>query len=179
MQPGDRSGRTAVATTAATVLLLLAFLPACEREGPRHPVPSAEEVATYFEYAGGVSVEISGNVAQVSVTIDPAEYARGGSLWAKSFPYLFLFSPGTRDAFREHPGLAGVRVMIFHPGGDIVAQALLERTELTEGLWRRALNVAGRARQEGTARPGLMSELVHFGEDHTDHQYNPDYIANP
>ena len=157
--------------------LAVAGATACEREGPEHPVPSDAQIAPYYDYAGQLDVEISGNVAHVSVTIDPADYARGGDLWAKSFPYIFLFSPGTREAFREHPGLGGVRVIIRHPGGDIMAQAMLERGTLTEGTWRRALNVAGRARQEGSERPGLMTDLVHFGEDHTDYQYNPDYIA--
>jgi len=164
-------------TPLLLAILAAAGTAACEREGPGHPVPSAAQIAPYYDYAGLLDVEISGNVAHVSVTIDPADYARGGDLWAKSFPYIFLFSPGTREAFREHPGLGGVRVMIRHPGSDIMAQAMLERGTLTEGTWRRALNIAGRARQEGTERPGLMTDLVHFGEDHTDYQYNPDYIS--
>lgn len=162
----------------APACLLVVLLPGCEREGAERPVPAAEELVRHWEYAGPLSVEVSGNVAQISVTIDPADYARGGDLWAKAFPYIFIFSPGTREAFREHPGLGGVRVMTLHPGGDIMAQALLERGTLAENTWRRALNVAGRARQEGTERPGYMSDLVHFGEDHTDFQYNPSYISS-
>jgi hypothetical protein len=163
---------------ATASLLLLVILPGCDREGPERPVPSAEELAGHWEYSGALSVEVSGNVAQISVTIDPADYARGGDLWAKALPYIFIFSPGTRDAFREHPGLGGVRVMTRHPGGDIMAQAMLERGTLTEATWRRALNVAGRARREGTERPGYMSDLVRFGEDNTDFQYNPSYISS-
>lgn len=162
----------------ASLVLLTTLVSGCDREAPERPVPAAQDVARHFEYAGDLSVEISGNVAQISVTIDPDEYARGGDLWAKSFPYIFLFSPGTREAFREHPGLGGVRVMTRHPGGDIMAQAMLERGTLTEATWRRALNVAGRARREGSERPGLMSDLVRFGEDHTDYQYNPTYISS-
>lgn len=166
-----------LARAPLALVLLLLLVPGCEREAPELPVPSAAEIAAHYEYAGELSVEISGNVAQVSVTIDPAEYARGGDLWAKAFPYIFLFSPGTREAFREHPGLGGVRVLTRHPGGDVMAQAMLERGRLTEATWRRALNVAGQARREGSERPGYMSDLVRFGEDHTEHQYNPDYIA--
>jgi len=175
-----RDGRFEIRGPWALVplLVLVPVMAGCEREAPERPVPSAAEIAAYYDYAGELSVEISGNVAQVSVTIDPGEYARGGDLWAKAFPYIFLFSPGTREAFREHPGLGGVRVMTRHPGGDIMAQARLERGQLTEATWRQALNVAGQARREGTERPGYMSDLVRFGEQRTDFQYNPDYISS-
>jgi hypothetical protein len=165
-------------TAAMLPLLLVApLLPGCEREEER-PVPSAEEVARFYEYEGELSVEISGNVAQISVTIDPDGYARGGDLWAKAFPYIFAFSPATREAFQEHRGLGGVRILTLHPNGDIMAQALLERGTLTPATWRRALEVAGQARREGTERPGLMGDLVRWGEDHTDFQYNPEYISS-
>lgn len=167
---------------AALALALLLALPvgACERLGlddEPPPVPSAAEVERHYDYAGELSVEISGNVAQVSVVVDPEEYARGGDLWAKAFPYIFLFSPATRDAFREHPGLAGIRVMVLHPNGDLMSQALLERGTLTGRGWQMAFQVAGDARREGTERPGLMHDLVRWGEDRTEFQYNPDYIS--
>jgi hypothetical protein len=162
----------------APVCFLFVLLSGCDRGEPDRPTPAAEELVRHWEYAGPLTVEVSGNVAQISVTIDPADYARGGDLWAKAFPYIFIFSPGTREAFREHPGLGGVRVMTRHPGGDIMAQAMLERGTLTEVTWTRALNVAGRARREGTERPGYMSDLVRFGEDHTEFQYNPSYISS-
>lgn len=151
----------------------------CELEQEEFPVPSAEEVREFYEYGGELSVEMLGNVAQVSVTYDPEEFRRGGDLWAKAFPYIFLFSPATRDALEEHRGLGGVRVIARHPNGDIVAQALLSREVLNEITWRRAVNVAGRARQEGTERPARMRDLVDWGEDHTDFEYNPDYISTP
>jgi hypothetical protein len=160
----------------APVLILLA-LAGCEvGEEPDHPVPSSAEVEAYYEYAGDLSVEISGNVAQVRVTYDPVEYRRGGALWAKAFPYIFLFSPATRDALADHPGLGGVRVIAHHPNGDVVAQALLSRGVLTQLTWNRALNISGAARAEGTERPSVMQDLVRWGEDHSEFEYNPEYI---
>ncbi len=148
-----------------------------EEEGFR--VPSAEEVAVYFDYAGDLSVEISGNVAQVTVVVDRDEYARGGELWARAFPYIVLFTPGTRDALNEHPGLGGVRSVVRYGDGTLVARALLERGALTPVSWQRALNVAAEARAQGTERPGFMRDLVRWGEDHTTHEYNPEYISAP
>lgn len=169
-----RGGRAVLAT-----LILLAVAAACDPGGaPDHPVPSASEIEPLYQYAGGLEVEISGNVAQITVRFDPAEFERGGNLWAKAFPFIFLYSPATRDAFQEHPGLGGVRVIGQHPNGDIVAQALLSRGVLNEITWRRAINIAGRARQEGTTRPALMQELVRWGEDHSEFEYNPRYITS-
>jgi hypothetical protein len=161
------------------VLALLVTAVACDPGGdPDHPVPSASEIEALYQYAGGLEVEISGNVAQITVRYDPAQFERGGNLWAKAFPFIFLYSPATRDAFQEHPGLGGVRVIGEHPNGDIVAQALLSRGVLNEITWRRAINIAGRARQEGTTRPALMQELVRWGEDHSEFEYNSTYITS-
>lgn len=139
--------------------------------------PTAEEMAGYFSFSGGeIDVTMSGNVARVTVTLDPESYRAGGTTWARAIPYLFLFTVSTRDAFREHPGLGGVRVRTRHPGGDIMAEALLERGALSDRNWTRAINQAGEARQEATQRPGLMMNVIRWGEDHTDFQYNPEYI---
>ncbi|MEX2532097.1 MAG: hypothetical protein WD960_15135 [Gemmatimonadota bacterium] len=158
--------------------LALALVIGCQPGQEEHPPPAAEEVEPHFTFAGGVSIEISGNVARVTVPFDPEEYARGGDLWAKAMPYIFLFSPGSRDAFEAHPGLAGIRVLSQHPNGDIIAEALLSRGNLNQLTWQRAINIAGAARQEGTDRPGTMQTLVEWGEDHTDFEYNPDYIGS-
>ncbi len=172
---GRRLGHALLLVILAGVLVLTG----CEREEVVHPVPPASEIATYYVWEGGVTAEISGNVAQVSVTIDPEQYRRGGDLWAKAFPYLFIFSPATRDALSDHPGLGGVRVTARHPNGDAIATAMLSRGTLTPGNWNRALSIARDARQEGTERPGRVQDLVRWGEDHTDFEYNPDYIRNP
>ncbi len=155
-------------------------IPGCqtERGGPL-VTPSAEEVASYYEYAGDLVVAMSGNVAQVTVGIDREEYRMGGRVWAMASPYIFLFSPATKSAFEDYSGLGGVRVIVHYEDHTILAQALLERGELSEATWSRALNVAGYARTKGTESPGFMRDLVRWGEEHTDFQYNPDYIQLP
>jgi hypothetical protein len=140
--------------------------------------PAAAELRGYYTWQGGVEIEITGNVARVTVVVDPAPYERGGDLWLKGLPYLFLFSQGTKDALDEHPGLGGVRVVTRHPNGDVIAQALLDREGMTEYRWRQALHLAGRARQEATERPGRMRDLVEWGEDWTEFEYNSRYISS-
>ncbi|TVP75535.1 MAG: hypothetical protein EA352_08085 [Gemmatimonadales bacterium] len=162
-------------------LLLVAAATGCDQipqPGQDRPdPPTAEEMAGYYSFGGGeLDVTMSGNVARVTVTLDPETYRMGGTTWARAIPYLFLFTSGTRDAFREHEGLGGVRVRTRHPGGDIMAEALLERGALSERNWIRAINQAGEARREATQRPGLMMDVIRWGEDHTDFQYNPEYI---
>lgn len=164
--------------SGVTIVLALALLAGCQTEQVDYPTPSAEEIEPHFAFAGGVSVAISGNVAQVTVPFDPEEYALGGDLWAKAMPYIFLFSPGSRDAFDEHPGLGGVRVISQHPNGETIAEALLSRGTLNQVTWQRAISIAGTAREEGTDRPGAMQTLVQWGEEHTDFEYNPDYIGS-
>ena len=84
---------------------------------------------------------------------------------------------GGHVLLEDYPGVAGVRVVTRIRGGPEVARALLARTELTGVLWRRALNIAGRARLEGTEHPSLLEELVRWGEDHTEYEYNPRYTS--
>ena len=141
--------------------------------------PSASDVETYFEYDGSLAVSMSGNVAQVTVVIDQEEYRMGGRVWAMASPYIFLFSPATKEAFEDYSGLGGVRVIVQYEDSGILAQALLERSELNEVTWQRALNVVGQARTQGTESPGYMRDLIRWGEEHTDFQYNPEYIQLP
>ncbi len=164
---------------ALTLVTLAACQPPGRSDAP--PPPSADELADagHWSWEGGVEVEITGNVARVSITVDPAPYARGGDLWAKGLPYLFLFSQGTRDALDAHPGLGGVRIRTVHPGGDVMAEALLSRGTLNDFSWRQALNVAAQARRDATERPGRMRDLVRWGEDHAEFEYNPRYISSP
>jgi len=137
-------------------------------------LPSDDEVVAHYEYAGGLSAEVVGNVANVFVAQDARQLRRGGTLWAKMGPYIFLFSEETRSLFEAYPGLAGVRV-VTRVGNAEVANALLPRDGLTDVQWRRALNIAGRARRDGTETLGLLEDLVHWGEDHTEFEYNPRY----
>jgi hypothetical protein len=143
---------------------------------PNFTLPTAAEVVNSYTYGGNLSVEMSGNVAEVTIVQPAAQLRRGGTLWAKVGPYVILFSRETEDLFRRFPGLAGVRAVTVTPSGAEVARALLPRDTLNNVTWRRALNVAGLARRDGTRRPTLLEDLVLWGEDHTDFSYNSRYI---
>lgn len=137
-------------------------------------LPTADQVVEAYEYSGNVSAEIVGNVAVLTVSQDPQQLRRGGSLWAKVGPYVFLFSVETRQLFIEYPGLAAVRV-ITEVGGVEVANAMLTADELSDVLWRRSLNISGQARRDGTSRMTLLEDLVEWGESHTEYSYNERY----
>lgn len=162
-------------------LFLVGALLGCDQmpgmSSERPSPPTAEQMSGYFSFSGGqMDVAMTGNVARVTITLDPESYRRGGTTWARAIPYLFLFSPGARDAFQEHEGLGGIRVLTRHPGGDVMAQALLERGAMSSRDWTRGINTAAEARRHATERPGLMMDMVRWGEDHTDFEYNPEYI---
>ena len=137
-------------------------------------LPTPSEVTEYYTYDGALSAEVKGNVVTVSVAQDPQLLRRGGSLWAKVGPYIFLFSDETHQLFEDYPGVAGVRV-VTTVGGARVASALLARETLSDVLWRRSLNIAGKARRDGTQRVTLLQDLVRWGEDRTEYEYNPRY----
>jgi hypothetical protein len=118
----------------------------------------------------------SGNVVELRVTQSIEQLRRGGTLWARVGPYIFLFSPGTREILETWPGIAGVRVITATPEGEEIARALLRRDRMNETRWRRSLNLLGHALQEGTERPSRVHDLVNWGEQHTDYQYNPRFV---
>jgi len=152
-------------------------LAACRQSGePALPAPA--EMASYYSYQGGVHAALNGNVAEITVSQPAAQLRRGGSLWAKVGPYILLFSDETRKLLDDYPTLAGVRVITTVGGGPEVARALLARSELSDIQWRRALNIAGRARKDGTARPGLLDDLVRWGEQHTEYEYSKRYVGS-
>ena len=153
--------------------VLAAGLAACAPGGDM-TLPTADEVVSYYEYNAGLSAEIVGNVAVLSAEQSPQQLRSGGTLWAKVGPYVFLFSEETRSLFEDYPGLAGVRV-ITRVGNAEVANALLTHEALSDVLWRRSLNIAGRARRDGTQRMTLLEDLVDWGEEHTEFTYNPQY----
>ena len=156
--------------------LLLGLTSACEERDLT--VPTADEVEEAFTYQGALSVSMSGNVAVVTVTQPERQIRRGGTLWAKVGPYVVLFSQEAEGLFRNYPGLAGIRVVTKVPGGTEVARALLPRDGLNDLTWRRALNIAGLARRDGTQRPTLLEDLVNWGEDHTDFESNPRFTRS-
>jgi hypothetical protein len=138
-------------------------------------LPTAKEVRANYTYDGELRAEVDGNVAVVTISQPAQQLRRGGSLWAKVGPYVFLFTDETHQLFEDYPGLAAVRVITRVRNGPEVARALLKRDDLSGVLWRRSLNIAGKARRDGTARPGLLEKLVEWGEDHTEFEYNPRY----
>lgn len=171
MDVTNRWARTALA------LPLAVFLSACTTGSSADlPLPDAEVVEERFSYPGGLAARMSGNVAEVTITQDPEQLRRGGSLWAKVGPYILLFTDETYQLFEDYPGLAAVRVVSRVPDGTEVARALLRYDELTGVQWRRALNIAGKARRDGTERMTLLEDLVDWGEEHTDFDYNERYL---
>ncbi|MEJ2502730.1 MAG: hypothetical protein P8177_05340 [Gemmatimonadota bacterium] len=139
--------------------------------------PAAEDVAPYYgQHRGVKAVELNGNVVELRVEQPYQQLDRGGSLWARVGPYVTLLTPSTRSVFNDFPGVAGVRVITELPDGDEVARAMLTRTELSDVLWRRTLNILGHALQDGRENPRRLEELTEWGEEHTEFRYNPDYV---
>jgi hypothetical protein len=139
-------------------------------------VPSDDEIEEYYVYeAGTLDAEVKGNVAVVTVSQSAQQLRRGGTLWAKVGPYIFLFSDESRQLLEDFSGLAGIRV-VTTVGDSRVAEALLARDALSDIQWRRSLNIAGHARRDGTQRVTRLSDLVRWGEDHVaEYDYNPRY----
>jgi hypothetical protein len=158
------------------VFPFLALTTACEEVDLT--IPSESAVEEVFQYDGSLSASINGNVVEVTITQPERQLRRGGTLWAKVGPYVLLFSEESEALFRDYPGLAGIRVITTVPGGVEVARALLPRDGLNDLTWRRALNISGLARRDGTRRPTLLENLVRWGEDHTEYTYNPRYIRS-
>lgn len=144
----------------------------CERSDL--PLPDADAVVAAYESDRPLSGDVVGNVAVLRVVQSAQQLRRGGTLWAKVGPYVFLFSEETQGLFDAYPGLAAVRVETT-VGDAQVASAMLTRGELSDVLWRRSLNISGRARTEGTDRMTLLEDLVDWGESHTEYEYNERY----
>lgn len=167
-------------TVLRCAFLLAAVLPAAGCDaigGADERLPDAAEVrAIYGNPAALESVDLRGNVVQLVIRQDLAQLRRGGSLWARVGPYVYLFAPPTRELFERFPAVAAVRVVTLATGEEEVARAMLRRDTLSEVHWRRSLNILGRALQEGTRRPSLLEELATWGEEYTEHGYNPEYV---
>ncbi|HEX6133568.1 MAG TPA: hypothetical protein VFZ24_06380 [Longimicrobiales bacterium] len=138
------------------------------------PTPAAVE-STYARHGLEAEYRYSGNVLEVVVQQPQDQLRRGGPLWARVGPYIYLFTPATRDLFEQYPGIAGVRVITM-AGNVEVARALLVRDALNELTWRRAIHVLGTALEQGTQRPSTMDALARYGEEITTYEYNPRYV---
>jgi hypothetical protein len=143
---------------------------------PATDLPDGEALAAI--YGESAQVTLNGNVAEVRVTQSPEQLRRGGPIWAKAGPYIYLFTPQTQALFNDYGGLGGIRVTTLDGRGELVARALLKRATLNSATWPRAINVAGRARVDGTTRPQTMVDLAEFGQDHTDYEYSQRYAGS-
>ncbi|MEN8375768.1 MAG: hypothetical protein ABFS34_09995 [Gemmatimonadota bacterium] len=164
----------------AVTLALAAGLSGCDRLGiggeRTLSLPSPDEVrAAYSDHPTLTDVRLNGNVVELTFAVQRRNLRRGGSLWARADLFVQLLSPSTRDLLAAHDGVAAVRAITVTNGVE-VGRATLLRDELSELLWQRTLNLLGHALQEGTQRPSLLQDLAEWGEDHTEHQYNPDYV---
>jgi len=157
-------------------LVVVATLSGCHSKGTDRTLPTPAQVKAHYQYKGRMDVKLNGNVAEIEVAQPVDQLRRGGTLWAKVGPYIFLFTDDTEQLFEDFPGLAGVRVITYLRGGGEIARAMLTRSELNDLTWKRALNIAGHARAEGTQDPKRIQDLVDWGEDHTQFKYNPRYV---
>ena len=154
------------------MILLLTFALVGCGERSDLALPSSAEVEANYLYEGSFRADVRGNVAVLAVGQSARQLQRGGTLWAKVGPYIFLFSEETQKLLNDYPGLAAVRVITM-VGESEVANVLLGRDALSDIQWRRALNIAGRARVNGTRKVTLLQDLVRWGEDHVkEYEYN-------
>ena len=160
-------------------LLLVAPLAACDRLLPGRvdmTVPTAAEADSIFQ-AHGIhgTVAISGNVVEVSATQARDQLQRGGALWARVGPFIYVFSPATAELFTAYPGVAAVRARTLLDDEE-VARVQLVRDTLRGGDWQQARRLLAQALREGTARPSRLEALVRFGERFTTYDYNPAWV---
>ncbi len=137
--------------------------------------PTQTEIESYFAEQN-VEVELTGNVVLVTVVQSATQLRRGGSLWAKVGPYIYLFSEPTHQLLVNHPGVGGVRVITQTSGGTRIASVLLRRDTLNDITWRRALNLAGLARRDGSTQITRLGDLVRYGEERTEHEYSSRWV---
>jgi hypothetical protein len=158
------------------VTLIVAPL-ACE-EALDLSLPSESEAGAHYPSSSDLTIRVSGNIVELTVDQPLRQVRRGGSLWAKVGPYIYLFTDETENLLRAYPGVSGVRVITRTGSSKAeVARAFLHRDSLNELTWRRARNIAGKARTEGTRRPVLLEDLVEWGQDHTEFGYNEEFVG--
>lgn len=162
-------------TVTAAALAGLLVLAACGEDEAGPSLPSSSSLEDLYGTSRATAT-LNGNVVDVRVRQDARQIERGGTLWAKVGPYIYLFSPQTQELFARWSGVAAVRVRTTLDGGDWVAEAMLRRDALNALTWNDARRVVARARTEGTDRPGYLEDLIDYGEDRTDYRYNPRYV---
>ncbi|HIF06401.1 MAG TPA: hypothetical protein EYQ64_05465 [Gemmatimonadetes bacterium] len=159
-----------------SVSLILGASLGCEPPGDL-ALPTESEAEAHYASSTDLSVRVTGNIVEVSVEQPLAQVRRGGSLWVKVGPYIYLFTEETESLLQSYPGLSGVRVITrTNRSRSEVARAFLHRESLNEITWRRAKNIAGKARTDGTRRPVLLEDLVDWGQEHTDFAYSEEFV---
>ncbi len=144
------------------------------RSEPDLTLPTPEELEGV--YGPAVDVELKGNVVDVHVIQPADQLRRGGSVWAKVGPYIYLFTPQTQQLFDSYPGLGGVQVTTLDGRERLIARAILKNGTLNGVTWKKAIGLAGRARMEGTQRPSYILDLIDYGEDLVEHEYSSRYV---
>jgi hypothetical protein len=162
------------------LLLLLLLATGCDRLLPEQvdtTLPPIEEVRAVYA-ANGVSAQVdySGNVVEVRAEQSWDQLRRGGTLWAQIGPYIYTFSPATRETFQRWPGVAAVRGITVAEDGTEIARAMLVRDRFDGQLWRRTLNLLGHALQDGTQDPSHIDRLIVWGQRHTDYRYSERFM---
>lgn len=176
LRSGPRSGPgSGLRSAVASIALATLAVGACG-ETPELTLPAESDLAGL--YGEGPSVELNGNVVDVEVRQPSDQLVRGGAVWAKVGPYIYLFSPQTRDLFETWSGIGGVRVTTLDGGGRMVAQAMLPRSALNSLTWPRAINLVARARLEGTNRPSYILDLIEYAEETAEYEYSPRYVKD-
>jgi len=145
----------------------------CETEG-NSLIPTVAELHGLF--GDRVELRVNGNVVEVQVSQSPEQLRRGGPIWAKAGPYVYLFTPQTQSIFNDYGGVGGVRVTTSDGRDRMIARALLQRSTLNSVTWKRAINVSGLARVDGTERPNTMVKLIEYGEENTEFEYSARYV---
>jgi len=140
-------------------------------------VPSEAEAAEFYARHADVSaVDVKGNVIELHVRQPGDQLRRGGSLWARVGPYVYLLSPATRGLFEAYPAVAAVRVVTSTDRDREVARAMLRRDALGPSQWRHAEALLGHALQPGTEQPRMLERLAEWGERYAEYDYNPEFV---
>lgn len=169
----SRSSPLLRVTLGVLAAVALAAAAACE-PGENRDLPPATVLDSIF--GDRVQSSLNGNVVELRVTQDASQLTRGGPIWAKAGPYIYLFTPQTRSLLERYGGVGGVRATTLDRRGELIARALLERTTLNSVTWPKAINVAGLARTQGSERPQRMVDLAEYGEEHTSYEYSEQYV---
>jgi hypothetical protein len=162
--------------TLVLALLGMTWAGAACRSAPDLTLPEPEALEGI--YGPGVAVELKGNVVDVHVIQPADQLRRGGAVWAKVGPYIYLFTPQTQQLFEDYPGLGGVQVTTLDGRERLIARAMLQSGTLNGVTWRKAIGLAGRARMEGTQRPSYILDLIEYGKDLVEHEYSSRYVKD-